>query len=68
VARSSDAANDPVLTTSSHNIAELLGCRHDDVKRSIERLASRGVATLPPLAEFSNPGMGPKTIKVYNVG
>jgi phage regulator Rha-like protein len=55
-------------TMSSREIAELLGSRHDDVKRSIERLAERGVITLPPLAEVSNPGLGPRTIKEYRVG
>ncbi|WP_321853871.1 Rha family transcriptional regulator [Paraburkholderia tropica] len=52
---------------SSLEIAELLGMtdRHDDVRRSIERLANGGTITLPPLAEVSNPRSGPKTIKVY---
>jgi phage regulator Rha-like protein len=39
-----------------------------DVKRSIERLAERGVVTLPPLAEVSNDGPGPKFIKEYRLG
>jgi hypothetical protein len=30
------------------------------VRRSIERLAERGVITLPPLAEVSSTGRGPK--------
>jgi phage regulator Rha-like protein len=38
---------------SSREIAELLECRHDSVKRTIERLAERGVVTLPPLVETS---------------
>src|SRR5690606_12309657 len=33
---------------------DLVESRHDDVKRSIERLASRGVIQLPPLAEVKN--------------
>jgi phage antirepressor YoqD-like protein len=61
-------------TMSSYEIAMLLRqsedeeLRHDNVKRTIERLALRGVMTLPPLEEVSNPGPGPKTIKVYRVG
>lgn len=37
---------------SSREIAELLECRHDNVKRTIERLADRGVVGLPPLEEY----------------
>ena len=51
------------LTMSSREIAALVESRHDDVKRSVERLAERGVITLPPLAEVSNVGPGPKFIK-----
>lgn len=40
------------LTMSSREIAELLDCRHDKVKQSIERLAKRGVIGLPPLGEY----------------
>ena len=42
------------LTMSSREIAELVYSRHDVVKRSIERLAARGVIELPPLAEVEN--------------
>ena len=44
------------LTMSSREIAELVGSRHDKVKQSIERLAERGVITLPPLGETSFTG------------
>lgn len=40
------------LTMSSLEIADLVESRHDDTKRSIERLANRGVIELPPLAEI----------------
>lgn len=40
------------MTMSSLEIADLVGSRHDDVKRSIERLANRGVVELPPMAEI----------------
>jgi phage regulator Rha-like protein len=42
------------LTMSSQEIAELLNCRHDNVKRTIERLAERNVIQLPPLEEVKN--------------
>lgn len=61
------SASGASLTMSSREIAELVGSRHDDVKRSIERVASRGVFTLPPMAEVSNTGPGPKTIGVYRL-
>lgn len=35
---------------TSFDISELVLSRHDDVKRSIERLAERGVIALPPMA------------------
>lgn len=38
---------------TSQQIAELVGSRHDTVKKSIERIAERGVITLPPLTETS---------------
>jgi phage antirepressor YoqD-like protein len=56
-----------ITTMNSRDIAELVESRHDDVKRSIERLAQRGVITLPPLAEVSNHGAGPKAITVYEI-
>lgn len=52
---------------SSLEIADLVESNHADVRRSIERIAERGVITLQPAAEVSNPGPGPKTIKVYQV-
>lgn len=45
--------NSAVLTMSSREIAELVNSRHDKVKQSIERLAARGIITLPPLGETS---------------
>jgi len=42
------------LHMSSREIAELVGSRHDDVKRSIERLAKKGIIALPPMAEAGN--------------
>ena len=42
------------LTMSSSDIADLVESRHDHVKRSIERLAERGVIKLPPMGEVKN--------------
>lgn len=55
------------LTMSSLEISKLVESNHADVRRSIERLGNKGVVTLPPLAEVSNDGPGPKTISVYNL-
>ncbi|WP_335944470.1 phage antirepressor KilAC domain-containing protein [Pseudomonas sp. G166] len=41
-------------TMSSRDIADLVGSRHDDVKRSIVRLSDRRVIQLPPLADVKN--------------
>lgn len=55
------------VTMSSLEIAALVESRHDKVKQSIERLAERGVITLPPLGEVSNTGAGPSLIAAYFV-
>lgn len=59
--------NTTALTMSSLEISGLVESNHADVRRSIERLGNRGVITLPPLAEVSNDGPGPKAISVYNL-
>lgn len=53
------------MTMTSLEIGEVTKVRHDKVKQSINRLAARGVITLPPMGEVSNPGLGPKRIAVY---
>lgn len=53
-------------TMSSREIAELLECRHDNVRRTIERLAERGVIQLPPMEEVKN-HQG-QTVTEYRVG
>ncbi|WP_444757162.1 hypothetical protein [Pseudomonas sp. A014] len=42
------------LTMSSQEIADLVGSRHDSVKRAIERLTERRVIQLPPLVGVKN--------------
>ncbi|WP_082416122.1 Rha family transcriptional regulator [Pseudomonas sp. NBRC 111127] len=42
------------LTMSSQEIADLVGSRHDNVKRAVERIAGKGVIQLPPMEEVKN--------------
>lgn len=42
-------------TMSSKEIADLVGSRHDSVKRAIERLADRGVIVQPPAVDEQSP-------------
>ncbi|EAS0615562.1 hypothetical protein E8Q24_25110 [Salmonella enterica] len=44
--------SEPLMT--SIEIADLVGSRHSDVKRSIERLVERGVIQLSPMAKVEN--------------
>ncbi|MBI6944370.1 Rha family transcriptional regulator [Pseudomonas putida] len=46
------------LTMSSQEIAELVGSRHDSVKRTIERLAERKTISQPPLVDGPRSGNG----------
>lgn len=48
------AVQDHVVTMSSLDIAEMVGSRPSDVKRSIERLAKASVIQLPPVAKVEN--------------
>lgn len=57
----------PAATMTSLEISKVVESNHADVRRSIDRLATKGVITLPPLAEVSNDGPGPKTISVYHL-
>lgn len=50
----SDFAGGPTIT--SREIAELVEARHDSVKRTIERLAERGVVAFPPTVEKPTDG------------
>ena len=38
-------------TMSSQEIADLVGTRHDSVKRTVERLVGKGVIQIPPMVE-----------------
>lgn len=48
-------------TMSSEDIADLLGARHDSVRRTIERLADRGTIALPPLVDVQGKGGNNRT-------
>lgn len=48
------AINNEVSIMSSREIAELVESRHEDVKRSIDRLVIKGVIQSPPMADFKN--------------
>lgn len=50
-------------TMSSREVADLVESRHDDVKRSIERLALKEIIQQPPMAEVKN-SQG-QTVSVY---
>jgi len=52
-------------TMTSLDIAELVESRHDNVKRTIERLVSGGIIELPPMEEVKN-HLG-QTVSVYLV-
>lgn len=54
------------LTMSSQDIADLVQSRHDKVKQSIERLATKGTIQLPPMGEVRN-HLG-QSVAVYQIG
>lgn len=49
---------------SSKEIAELLDARHDNVKRTVERMADRGVIESPPAEEIPT---ATKPVQVYHL-
>lgn len=50
-----NSINDSVVRTmSSIEIADLVGSRHDNVRKTIERLADRGTIQLPAMQEVKN--------------
>ncbi|UXE39604.1 phage antirepressor KilAC domain-containing protein [Raoultella ornithinolytica] len=60
------STNNDTVKMSSRDIADLVESRHDDVKRSIERLAERGIIQLPPMADVKNHLN--QSVTVYLVG
>lgn len=58
-----------IKTMSSKQIADVVGSRHDHVKRSIERLVEKGVIVQPPMEDeqFSDKLGRPRVESVYQV-
>ncbi len=54
------------LTMSSREIAEMVGKRHDNVKRTIETLAGQGVITFPQIEEKPSAGGRPATEYIFS--
>ncbi|GHW90034.1 DNA-binding protein [Vibrio cholerae] len=54
------------VTMSSREIAELTQSRHDNVKRSMERMSSKGVISFTPMVEPTIGGGKPTTIYHVN--
>ena len=54
------------LFITSLEISEMLGNRHDDVKRSVKRLADKGVIAQPPMADGMKSANGVVT-QVYQI-
>ncbi len=58
-----------IVSMSSLEIADLVGSRHDSVKRTIERLAEKGVIVQPPMVDgqsFDSIGR-PRTESIYQI-
>ena len=49
-------SSNQALSMSSREISELVGIRHDNVKRTIERLANKGTITFPQMEEKPTDG------------
>ena len=54
-------------TMSSRDIATLLDVRHDNVKRTIERLTEKTIISFTPVEETSHEGSGSRPVEVYQV-
>lgn len=55
------------LTMTSREITELMGSRHDSVKRSMESLRDKGVISFTQSVETSHEGAGARPVDVYVV-
>lgn len=55
------------LSMSSREIADLVGSRHDSVKRAMERLQEKAVVSFTPSVETSHEGAGARPVEVYLV-
>lgn len=55
------------LTMTSLEISQVVKARHDNVKRTVESIAAKGVIRLPQIEEVSNPARGRKKVAVYRL-
>ena len=55
------------VTMSSRQIAVVVNSRHDNVKRTIETLAKKGVISFTQTEETSHEGSGARQVEVYEV-
>ncbi len=62
-----NAKHDFVARMSSREIADLVGSRHDSVKRAMERLQEKAVVSFSPSVETSHQGPGSRPVEVYLV-
>lgn len=58
---------DFVARMSSREIADLVGSRHDSVKRAMERLQEKTIVSFSPSVETSHQGQGSRPVEVYLV-
>ncbi|CAB5644067.1 Rha family transcriptional regulator [Pseudomonas asiatica] len=58
---------DFVARMSSREIADLVGSRHDSVKRAMERLQEKAIVSFSPSVETSHQGQGSRPVEVYLV-
>lgn len=56
IVQAHDRSDRKLPAMSSREIADLVGARHDNVRRTVERLSERGVIALPPLEEKPTDG------------
>ncbi|WP_197674171.1 MULTISPECIES: phage antirepressor KilAC domain-containing protein [unclassified Pseudomonas] len=61
------ASQNVARTMSSREISDLVESRHDNVKRTIERLSEKGIIRFTPSEETSHDGAGARPVEVYLV-
>ena len=59
--------HEAVKTMSSREIAQIVESRHDNVKRSMERLQSKGLIRFTPVGETLKQGLTERTVTNYYV-
>ena len=62
-----NANHDFVARMSSREIADLVGSRHDSVKRAMERLQEKAIVSFTPSVETSHEGPGSRPVEIFLV-